>query len=234
MVPQYNQTTNGCIALTLDVMDGQQQQDNIIENIVKTRLSADGKELGVFEEVRHITEAGYCGSCYSASDLADPMHEELRREDAKNKEKGVCCNRCSSVFSAYAARRQPSPDLRDVEQCVREGWVDRIGKQSGEGCRARGHFLVDHSSGDFHFAPGESFEAVIGGKQVHIHDIQLFKDTAFDFSHRINSLRFGDRVVVKELQKELSEPLSGAQYDATNSTFFFYKSANPFCRQVAV
>lgn len=199
-------------------MDGQQQIDNIIENIVKTRLSASGSEVGVFEEVHHISDPNYCGSCYSTSDLNDPLHEDIRREDAKNKEKGVCCNQCSSVFSAYSARRQPAPALKDVEQCVKEGWVERITQQAGEGCRARGHFKVDHSSGDFHFAPGQSFEAVIGGKQVHVHDLLLFKDTAFDFSHHIHSLRFGDKVE-KELQREfLSEPLSGSSCDASDST----------------
>ena len=202
-------------------MDGPTHMDNVVENVIKTRLGNDGRVIGKYEEVSRAlrNDPNYCGSCYSNNDLNDPAHADLVKEDAQNKAKGICCNSCSSVFAAYAARRQPMPVLDHVEQCVKEGWVERLREaKDGEGCRAKGSFLVDHaSSGDFHFAPGESFEAQVGGRLVHVHDLRLFKDIHFDFSHTITELRFGD-LVPTQLRSKLSEPLSGASVESTDST----------------
>jgi hypothetical protein len=215
-----------CYALNLDVMDGQTPVNNLFENIKKVRVSDSGKVLGEYraEEGNDFNTLSECGSCFSKSDLESKP--ELVQEDEKNKVSGVCCNRCSSVFAAYAARGQPAPVVENVSQCVREGWPSRLLNQSSEGCRASGHFSVAHSTGDFHFAPGESFEARINGKHVHVHDMTLFKG-AFDFSHRIYYLRFGDSADAASMKKnkdldlkdqELSEPLSGVNHEATDST----------------
>jgi hypothetical protein len=189
-------------------------KNNMVDNIVKIRLDAGGKEIGIYQEPEDMDQ-DYCGSCYSKNDLEDPLHQELRAEDEKNKKNGICCNTCSSVFAAYASRKQSLPRLDDVAQCVLEKWPEKLKNQSNEGCRVRGRFQVDHSSGDFHFAPGQSYNVNNSGKSVHVHDLRIFDNINFDFSHRIQTLSFGERLP----QFDLSEPLRGASYDATDSNF---------------
>src|SRR5258708_3497182 len=98
-------------------MDEEGFQNNLADDIVKTRLDERGKEIGKYQEPV-ISDQDYCGSCYSKNDLDDPLHQDLRAEDEKNKKNGICCNSCTSVFAAYAARKQSLPRLEDVQQCV--------------------------------------------------------------------------------------------------------------------
>lgn len=48
-------------------------------------------------------------------------------------------------------------------QCVREGWKDKLNEQKNEGCLVTGHLEVNKVAGNFHFAPGKSFQ------QHHVH-----------------------------------------------------------------
>lgn len=198
-------------------MDGESHQNNLIENIVKTRLDSRRKIISKYIEPFVNSDLTYCGSCYAKSDLLGNESIKSVEDDLKNKKDGICCNSCSSVFAAYSARKQALPRLEDVEQCVREGWSERMKTQAGEGCRATGHFRVDKSSGDFHFAPGQSYDA----NRAHIHDMRIFEKLEFDFSHHIVSLHFGDPVVhiEKELLENLSQPLKGVNYEATDSIY---------------
>jgi len=48
--------------------------------------------------------------------------------------------------------------------------------------------LTTQVAGNFHVAPGKSYQ----NHHTHIHDMQLFKKSAWDLSHRIDKLSFGD------------------------------------------
>ena len=54
-------------------------------------------------------------------------------------------------------------------QCTREGWKDKLKTQQNEGCLVTGHLEVSKVAGNFHFAPGKSFQ------QHHVHGEVLMK-----------------------------------------------------------
>jgi hypothetical protein len=43
-------------------------------------------------------------------------------------------------------------------QCKREGFLQKIKEEDGEGCNVYGHLEVNKVAGNFHFAPGNSFQ----------------------------------------------------------------------------
>lgn len=117
-----------------------------------------------------------CGSCYGAKSL---------REDG-------CCNTCQEVREAYVKSGWGMVNVHIIDQCIAEGWMDRVEKRSNEGCNVFGNLLVNKVRGNFHFAPGEAFQT----SSMHIHDLKEFSDGApdghkFDLSHTIHKLKFG-------------------------------------------
>lgn len=57
-----------------------------------------------------------------------------------------------------------------MEQCVREGYAEKLKAQENEGCNLQGFLNVNKVAGNFHIAPGKSFQQ----HNVHIHDLQSF------------------------------------------------------------
>ena len=55
-------------------------------------------------------------------------------------------------------------------QCEREGWGDKMKAQANEGCNLRGFVTVNKVPGNFHVAPGKSFQQ----HSIHVHDLQSF------------------------------------------------------------
>ncbi|KAJ6307122.1 hypothetical protein OIU78_022245, partial [Salix suchowensis] len=112
----------------------------------------------------------YCGSCYGA---------EASDED--------CCNSCEDVREAYRKKgwAVTNPDLMD--QCKREGFLQKIKDEEGEGCNIYGFLEVNKVAGNFHFAPGKSFQQ----SGVHVHDLLAFQKDSFNITHKINRLAFG-------------------------------------------
>ncbi|KAJ1552430.1 hypothetical protein HK405_011360, partial [Cladochytrium tenue] len=116
-------------------------------------------------------DPGYCGSCYGG---IEP--------------EGGCCNSCEDVRKAYTAKGWAFKNADEIEQCIREGWSEHIREQASEGCNMFGHIEVNKVAGNFHFAPGKSFQQ--GG--VHVHDLSSYQPgTSYDFSHTIHSLSYG-------------------------------------------
>lgn len=127
----------------------------------------------------------YCGNCHAAA----------KEENGKP----VCCNSCSAVFAAYEANSIPIPDLSSIPQCVEEGWAEKIKEHTKEGCRVAGWFKVNKVSGNFHFAPGHSYDA----RNYHLHDMRFLDGIELDFGHKINYLAFGEH------HEKLVNPLDG-------------------------
>jgi hypothetical protein len=171
-----------CGFLSVDAMDisGDHQLD-VDHNIFKKRLGRDGlalpagpqkhEELGdsAIKTPANTLPPDYCGSCYGAEERKDS-----------------CCNTCDQVQEAYRKKGWTStPDA--FEQCQREGWSKKVEEQMGEGCQVYGYLLVNKVAGNFHFAPGKSFQQ----HHMHVHDLQPYKNIKFNLSHTINRLSFG-------------------------------------------
>lgn len=179
-----------CDMLSLDIMDsaGEIQLDLLESGFTKTRLDQNGKALGssslqVSKESYDPKDENYCGQCYGAKD-------QSRNDEVPNEER-VCCQTCSDVRRAYLESNWAFFDGKNIEQCEREGYVERVNEQLNEGCRIEGKALLNRIQGTLHFAPGVAFQNSRG----HFHDLSLYQKTKnLNFNHIINHLSFGKPV----------------------------------------
>ncbi|KAG6650568.1 hypothetical protein CIPAW_06G053000 [Carya illinoinensis] len=63
-------------------------------------------------------------------------------------------------------------------QCKREGFLQRIKDEEGEGCNIYGFLEVNKVAGRHHFAPGKSFHQ----SGVHVHDLLASQKDSFKMS----------------------------------------------------
>lgn len=178
--------TLACSILSVDAMDisGEQHLD-VKHDVFKKRLDASGNaietssdKIGVNKIDKPLQRHGgglehnetYCGSCYGAE--ASDDH---------------CCNSCEEVREAYRTKgwALTNPDM--IDQCKREGFIKKIKEEAGEGCNIYGSLEVNKVAGNFHFAPGKSFQH----SGMHVHDLMAFQTESFNVSHKIHKLTFG-------------------------------------------
>eukprot|EP00850_Spirogloea_muscicola_P018358 SM000167S02971 [mRNA] locus=s167:276772:280105:+ [translate_table: standard] len=175
-----------CASLSLDAMDisGEQHLD-VVHNIFKRRLSEDGKPIDVgikggigkheVTKLKHKDgrEVGHnethCGSCYGAEENPDD-----------------CCNTCDEVRDAYRNRGWAFTNAENIEQCVREGYLDNIKSQEGEGCNIYGLLEVNKVAGNFHFSASKSLQT-----SMQIHSLLPSHGGHDNLTHKVNSLSFG-------------------------------------------
>ncbi|KAG9096557.1 hypothetical protein FRC06_008542 [Ceratobasidium sp. 370] len=206
-----------CYLLSLDVTDvsGEIRQD-ISHNMVKTRLDSYGQiihEKYLNNQLDNDVEKSiksrppsYCGSCYGAA-----THDEK------------CCQTCESVRQAYLEQGWAFENPEAIEQCVAEGWTEKIQHQSSEGCRIAGRVRVNRVTGNFHFSPGRSFVSNKG----HVQDlVPYLKDgNHHDFAHHIHEFHFeGDREGENEWRKKVgleAHPLDDVTAHSEVSDYMF-------------
>ncbi|KAJ3414306.1 hypothetical protein HDV05_006755 [Chytridiales sp. JEL 0842] len=192
-----------CFLLSIDVMDlSGEHQNDIDHSIFKHRLDPNGvfitADRGIIGDTTsgpsNVTDPNYCGDCYGGE-----------------KPESGCCNTCEDVRKAYLAKGWSFSNPDDIEQCKREHWSEKIKEQEGEGCNIAGHIEVNKVAGNFHFAPGKSFQQ----NGMHVHDLHSYTSNAnYDFSHKIHSLSFGPPVNFKN-------PLDGVNKKADKNHYMF-------------
>lgn len=176
-----------CSLLSLDAVDisGEQHLD-IRHNIIKKRIDAHGnlieakKEgIGAPKIETPLQKHGgrlehnetYCGSCFGAETSDDE-----------------CCNSCEEVREAYRKKGWALTNVDLIDQCKREGFIQKIKDEDGEGCNIEGSLEVNKVAGNFHFAPGKSFHQA----NIFLQDLLAFQAESYNISHKINKLAFGD------------------------------------------
>ncbi|KAB5568682.1 hypothetical protein DKX38_002475 [Salix brachista] len=98
-------------------------------------------------------------------------------------------------------------------QCKREGFLQRIEDEEGEGCNIYGLLEANKVAGNLHFSPGKSFQQ----SGVHVHDLLAFKKDSFNVSH--------DLLLGLSLHMEYQSLILGAdigRHQSLPGVFFFY------------
>nr|APR63575.1 hypothetical protein [Populus tomentosa] len=176
-----------CSLLSVDAIDisGEQHHD-IRHDITKKRINAHGDVIEVRQDgigapkidkplqrhggrLEHNEE--YCGSCFGG-EMSDDH----------------CCNSCEEVREAYRRKGWALTNMDLIDQCKREGFVQMIKDEEGEGCNINGSLEVNRVAGNFHFVPGKSFHQ----SNFQLLDLLDMQKESYNISHRINRLAFGD------------------------------------------
>ncbi|CAF0837407.1 unnamed protein product [Adineta ricciae] len=199
-----------CSYLTIDAMDisGESQTD-VIHNLYKTRIYLNGSiisndvvkvSLQPLPKVNgtqgNATTVSNCESCYGAE-------SESRK----------CCPTCDDVKAAYRLKGW-SFDATGVHQCIREGQaIGMLGANESlsdmkEGCRVHGHLEVNKVAGNFHIAPGQSFQQ----QHLHIHSLRNIRLNMLNTTHFIDEITFGQYFPnqINPLSKTEQIPKEGA------------------------
>ncbi|WRX14505.1 Endoplasmic reticulum vesicle transporter [Theobroma cacao] len=144
----------------------------------------------------------YCGSCFGAEQSDDD-----------------CCNSCEEVREAYRQKGWAMTNVDLIDQCKREGFIQRVKDEDGEGCNIHGSLEVNKVAGNFHFAPGKSFHQT----NIFLSDLLAFQKDSYNISHRINRLAFG------EYFPGVVNPLDGAQWihETSNGMYQYFIKVVP-------
>lgn len=89
--------------------------------------------------------------------------------------------------------------------------MDKMKEQADQGCRMHGQITVNKVAGNFHIAPGRSFQ----NGNMHVHDIQSYLQHGLDFSHHIKHLSFGEKV------PNVHNPLDDQRVDGAEGLHMF-------------
>ncbi|CAO3645856.1 unnamed protein product [Mucor hiemalis] len=207
-----------CYMLSVDIMDETgEHSSGYSQDVTKVRLDLSGEQIELGETMKMgdhtkgvskaLSVNDECGSCYGAKSL---------RDDG-------CCNSCQEVREAYVKAGWGMINPNEIDQCIREGFMDRVEKESNEGCNIFGQLLVNKVKGNFHFAPGDAFQT----QSMHIHDLKEFAAGApdghkFDLSHTIHKLKFGpDAIDETENIIAVTNVLAGTEKSTDHSRTAF-------------
>ena len=210
-----------CSVVSLDVMDvsGEQELD-VSHDIFKRRLDRRGKPIATGEKDA-VNGNKVDPETVAARRAAEKDKESGNETDAANDDERVaqqklcgscygseqtpeqCCNTCDEVREAYRLKGWAFSDPDGIEQCAKEGFSENLRLQSDEGCKIYGSLDVNKVAGNFHFAPGKSFQH----GNMHVHDLMPFRTKKFDMSHKITKLSFGEAI------PGVVNPLDGVKRD---------------------
>ncbi|GAA5902473.1 hypothetical protein JCM6882_002762 [Rhodosporidiobolus microsporus] len=222
-----------CYLLSVDIMDiSGEHQNDVNHDLSKTRVTSDGKFIqeaikgkelaGDAERIARQKAEGYCGTCYGGTPPTEGPNPG-------------CCNSCDDVRESYVRRGWSFVNPDSVEQCVSEGWSDKIKQQANEGCNLAGRLHVNKVVGNMHMSPGKSFQA----NGNHIHDLVPYLQgeggQKHDFGHIVHRFSFGSETEeeflnaygsgagVDETKRSLGivQPLEGIKAHTEESNYMF-------------
>ncbi|GAA5938031.1 retrograde cargo receptor ERV46 [Sporobolomyces koalae] len=220
-----------CYLLSVDIMDiSGEHQNDVNHDLLKTRISESGKPIvaaskgkelaGDAERIARQKQEGYCGTCYGGTPPTEGPNPG-------------CCNSCDDVRESYVRRGWSFVNPDSIEQCVSEGWSNKIKEQSTEGCNLAGKVHVNKVIGNFHLSPGRSFQA----NAMHVHDLvpYLQGGNKHDFGHEIHGFSFASetedeffrsgssRTNRERTKKDLGivNPLDGMKAHTEESNYMF-------------
>ncbi|KAI4318698.1 hypothetical protein MLD38_032373 [Melastoma candidum] len=207
-----------CSLLSVETMDisGEQHHD-IKHDIIKKRIDPEHNvieekpgAIGAPKIDKPLQKHGgrlehdekYCGTCYGA---------EQSDED--------CCNTCEEVREAYRKKGWALSNVDIIDQCKREGFVQKIKEEVGEGCNIRGSLEVNKVAGNFHFAAGKTFHQ----SSFNLLELLSLQRENYNISHKINRLTFG------EYFPGIVNPLDGVQWthDAHSGMYQYFLKVVP-------
>ncbi|GAA5868039.1 hypothetical protein JCM8547_000786 [Rhodosporidiobolus lusitaniae] len=220
-----------CYLLSVDIMDiSGEHQNDVNHDLAKTRIAQDGKFIeeaikgkelaGDAERIARQKAEGYCGTCYGGTPPPDGPNPG-------------CCNSCDDVRESYVRRGWSFVNPDSIEQCVSEGWSQKLKDQANEGCNIAGKVRLNKVVSSFHMSPGRSFQA----NRMHVHDLvpYLQDSNKHDFGHVIHRFGFASETEeeflsgysggkgVDETKKSLGivDPLSGIKAHTEESNYMF-------------
>ncbi|KAG2364427.1 ER-derived vesicles protein ERV46 [Suillus spraguei] len=213
-----------CYLLSVDVMDisGERQRD-VSHNVIKKRITKTGVDIPAsrYQDLRNEIDklaeqranGSYCGSCYGG----EP-------------ESG-CCNSCEEVRQAYIKMGWSFSNPDDIEQCVEEGWSQKLKDQADEGCSVSGYIRVNKVVGSIHISPGRSYRT---GSRTFDDLVPYLRDDGnpHDFSHQIHEFFFmaddeyhpGKAKLGKDMKLRMGiadNPLDGVQAKTTKAAYMY-------------
>ena len=166
-----------CSILTLDLMDiSGESKNDVAKGLKKIRLDKEGRVI-----VENLSNSKSTGA---STTLETKLNNNPRDLTANNSTKCLscygaeasnikCCQTCDDVRLAYRQKNWHFSPF-NVEQCKNE--LQDVGTNmqasehskdssfiekelaSGEGCQLAGHFEINKVAGNFHIAPGVSFQ----------------------------------------------------------------------------
>ncbi|KAG2303587.1 hypothetical protein Bca52824_032238 [Brassica carinata] len=206
-----------CSIISIDTMDisGERHLD-VRHDIFKRRLDSHGNVIeakqggiGHTKIEKPLQKHGarlednekYCGSCFGAEETDD-----------------ACCNSCEEVREAYRKKGWGLSDPESIDQCKREGYVQKVKDEEGEGCNVHGFVEVNKVAGNFHFVPGQSFHQ--SGFQFH--DMVMFQQGNYNVTTRSTVGLWG-------LFPGVVNPLDGVQWnqDKQNGVYQYFIKVVP-------
>ncbi|KAG0701390.1 Sec1-like protein [Suillus ampliporus] len=213
-----------CYLLSLDIMDisGEQQRD-ISHNILKKRLTQTGVDMPAqrgndlrneFDKLAERRANDYCGSCYGGQEPPNG-----------------CCNSCEEVRQSYIDKGWSFGNPDGIEQCVEEGWSEKLKDQADEGCNLSGRIRVNKVIGSIQISPGRSYQT---GSRTFQDLVPYLRDDGnpHDFSHTIHEFFFmaddeynpGKAKIGKEMKQRMGisdNPLDGVEAKTTKATYMY-------------
>ena len=164
-----------------------EQQIDVVNNIIKTRWSLDGKKLGRHHDDEEMQKrsGNACGACFPQLDTSAHAPDTG----------GKCCNSCADVRTLYSSlgadiRTKQNIKWEEHPLCTHEAVMLEPSRLASikEGCNLFGFLEVNKVAGNFHVAPGKAFESPQG--QL-VHEFKPFDTHIYNVSHEIHSLSFG-------------------------------------------
>ncbi|EPS57385.1 hypothetical protein M569_17433, partial [Genlisea aurea] len=129
-----------------------------------------------------------------------------------------CCNSCEEVREAYRKKGWGLSETQ-IDQCKREGFVEKLKEEKGEGCNIHGALEVNKVAGNFHFVTGKTLQS----SGFNLLELLSLQDQSYNISHRINELSFGESI------PRIVNPLDGVQWvqEKPNGVYQYFLKVVP-------